>query len=166
MQILDCLDDLPDKLRCDALRKTTLALQPRVDLPLWSEFKDQVERIIVLVMIEQLHYILVIQFIHDLDFKFDLLDKVVLYDLCLVNDLDSVDVLTSLMSDFVNLSESTDTNVGIGERLKVILPALSLLAISHTGRQEKDSTLDWVDFAAELRRDFNRGWLSFHIFLH
>ena len=111
MQILDCLDDLPDKLRCDALRKTALALQPRVDLPLWSEFKDQVERIIVLVMIEQLHYILVIQFIHDLDFKFDLLDKVVLYDLCLVNDLDSVDVLTSLMSDFVNLSESTDTNV-------------------------------------------------------
>ena len=62
-------------------------------------------------MIEEFDYILVIQFIHDLDFEFDLLDKVVLYDLSLVDDLDSVDVLTRLMSDFVNLSEASDANV-------------------------------------------------------
>ena len=111
MQILDSLDDFPDKLRRNAFGEATLALQPRVDLPLRSELKDQVERIVVLVMIEQLDYILVVQFIHDLDFKFDLLDKVVLYDLSLVDDLDSVDVLTRLMSDFVNLSEASDANV-------------------------------------------------------
>ena len=111
MQILDCFDDFPDKLRRNAFGEATLALQPRVDLPLWSKFKDQVERIIVLVMIEQLDYILVIQFIHDLDFKFDLLNKVVLYDFSLVDDFDSVDVLTRLMSDFVNLSEAADANV-------------------------------------------------------
>ena len=117
-------------------------------------------------MVVEFNDVLVVQLVHDLHLKLDLLNKVVLDDLSLVDDLDSVDVLTRLMSDFINLSESADTNVGVGERLEVILPALSLLAISHTGRQEKDSTLDWVDFAAELRRDFNRGWLSFHIFLH
>ena len=115
-------------------------------------------------MIEEFDYILVIQFIHDLDFKLDLIDKVVLYDLGLVDHLDRIDVLTCLMTNFVNLSEATDADIGIGQGLEIILPALSFLPICHARRQEKNPTLDVIDFAAELGWHLNCCWLTFHIF--
>ena len=162
MQVLDRFDNFSNKLCGDSLGESTLSLQSRVDLPLRSEFKDQVERIIVLVMVEELDYILVVQFIHDLDFKLDLLDKVVLYDLCLVDHLDRIDVLTCLMTNFVNLSEATDADIRVSKRLKVVLAALALLAVRHTGRKEQNSALDIIDFATQLRWHLNRCWLILH----
>ena len=54
-------------------------------------------------------------------------------NLRLIDDFDSVDVLTCLMAHFVNFSESADANVRIGERFKVVFAALALLAVRHTG---------------------------------
>ena len=54
-------------------------------------------------------------------------------DFCLIDDFDSVDVLTGLMAHFVNFSESADANVRISERFKVVFATLALLAVRHTG---------------------------------
>lgn len=111
MQVLDSLNNLSDELCGNTLGKTTLALQTRVDLAFRGKFKDQVERIVVLIVIEKLDDVFVVQLVHNLDLKFDLLDKVMLNNFSLVDDFDSVDVLTSLMSHLVHFAEAANSNV-------------------------------------------------------
>lgn len=147
MQILDSLYDLSDELGCHSLRESTLALEPGVDLSLGSELENQIEGVVVLVVIKQLHDVLVVELVHDLDFELDLLDQVVLDNLGLVDDLDSVNVLGQLVAHFVNFTEATDADVRVGQRLEVIFATLAFLPVGHTGRQEEDPALHCVNFA-------------------
>ena len=41
----------------------------------------------------KLHYVLMVKLVHDLYFKFNLLNKVMLDDFTFVNDLDGIDIL-------------------------------------------------------------------------
>ena len=62
-------------------------------------------------MVEQLNHVLVVQLVHDLNLKLDLLNQVVLNDLSLVDDLDSVDIFRLLVAHFIHLSEATYADV-------------------------------------------------------
>ena len=116
----------------DALGEAALPLQPRVDLAFWGELKDQIERVVVFVMIVQLHDVLVVQLVHDFNFKLDLFDQVMFDDLRLIDHLDGVNIFGTLMSHLVHFSETTDANIGVGKGFEVILPTLALIAILDT----------------------------------
>ena len=62
-------------------------------------------------MIEELDDVFVVELVHDLDLKFDLLDQVMFDNFSLVDDLDSIDVLASLMSHFVHFTEAANSNI-------------------------------------------------------
>lgn len=115
MEILARLDHLTDELGGNSFGEATFSLQPRIDLTLWRELQNQIERVVVFVVVEELHDVLVVELVHDFDLKLDLLDQVVLNNLCLVDHLDRIDILRCLMAHFVNFSEATDANVGVGE---------------------------------------------------
>ena len=65
-------------------------------------------------MVVELDNVFIVQLVHDFDLKFDLLNEIVLYDLGFVYDFDSINVLGLLVTHFVNLTESADTDVRIG----------------------------------------------------
>lgn len=111
VEILAGLDHLTDELGGNSFGESTFPLESRVDLALGCEFQDQIERVVVFIMVEELHDVLVIKLVHDLDLKFDLLDEVVLDNLGLVDDLDRVDVLGCLVAHFVHLAEAANADV-------------------------------------------------------
>ena len=120
-----------------------------------SKLKDEVEGVIVFVVVVQLDYVLVVELVHDLYFKLDLLDQVMLNNLCLVDHFDGIDILRLFVAHFVDFTESTHTDIGVSKRLEIVFTALSFLTICDRWRQEKNASLDVVDFALELRWDLN-----------
>ena len=56
-----------------------------------------------------------------------------LNDLGLVDDFDGVNLLGLFVSDFVNFSKTTDSNIRIGKRLEVVAATLALLAMNDRG---------------------------------
>jgi len=123
-------------LRGNSLRESSLSLQQTVDLAFGRELKDEVEGLVVFVMVVKLHNVLLVKLVHDLDLQLDLLNQVVLNDLRLVDDFDGVDILGYFVSHLVNFAEAADTDVGVGERLKVITATLALFSPDHRWRQK------------------------------
>ena len=62
-------------------------------------------------MVVQLHNMLMVEVVHDLDFKFYLLHQVMFNNLGLVDDFDSEDVLGKFVPYLVNFSKATYTDV-------------------------------------------------------
>ena len=111
VQILDRGNNLAKILSGDTFGESSFPLEDRVDLAFWCKLQDEVEGIIILVVVVQLDDVLVVQFVHDLDFELDLLHQVMLDDLRLVDDLDGIHILGALMSDFVHLAEAANADV-------------------------------------------------------
>ena len=59
-----------------------------------------------------------------------------LYDFWFVDHFDCIDILRGFMAHLVHFTESTHSDVGVGQRFKIVFSALSFLAISDTGWQE------------------------------
>ena len=64
-------------------------------------------------MIVEFQNVVVIQLVHDLYLKLNLLHQVMLQNLLLVDNFDSKHVFAHFMSYLVNFSKPTDTNIGI-----------------------------------------------------
>ena len=111
MQILDSLNDFSDELGSDSLGESALTLESGVNLALGGKLQDEIERVVILVVVKELHDVLVVKLVHDLDLELNLLDEVVLDNLGLVDDLDGVNILGHLVAHFVNFSKATDADV-------------------------------------------------------
>ena len=111
MQVLDSLYDLTNELSRDSFREPTFSFEAGVDLALRRELQNQVEGVVIFVVIEQLDNVLIVELVHDLDFELNLLNKVVLNDLCLVYNFDSINVLRLLMAHFINFTKPTNSYV-------------------------------------------------------
>ncbi len=77
--------------------------------------KNEVKVIIILVMIVEFDNVFMIEVVHDLNLELDLLNQIMLDDLCLVDDLDGKNVFGHFVPHFVNFAEAADANVGISE---------------------------------------------------
>ena len=80
-------------------------------------------------MVVQLDDVLIVQLVHDLDLKLDLLDQVMLNNFGLVDNFDGVDVLGVLMAHFVYFTKAANTDVRVCKRLEVVFATLTLLSI-------------------------------------
>ena len=107
-------------------------------------------------MVVQLNDVGVVELVHDFDFELDLLHKLVLDNLCLVYHLDRIDFLRNLVPHFVNFSKATNTNVRVGQGLKVVSAAFAFLARHNRRRKEEDPVLHWVHLGFELGWHFDR----------
>ena len=135
--------------------KSPLLFEKGVDLALGAVLQDKIEVVVVFVVVVKLQDMVVIKLVHDLDFKLDLLNQVMLYDFLLVNDLDGEHVFRDLVAHLVNLPEATNTDVRVGDGLEVVLAALPLLTPHDRGRQKEDPALDVVALVFQLRRDLD-----------
>ena len=163
MKIRTSGNAFPKILSCNLFTKSALFLKHRVDLSLGTILQYQVKIIVILVVVVQLKDMVMVQLVHDLDLQLDLLNQVVLKNLFLVDDLDGEDVLGYLMSYFVDLAEATDSDVGVGEGLKVILPAFSLFTPDHRWRKKQYPILNVIHFVLQLWWDLY--WLYNDLFL-
>ena len=107
-------------------------------------------------MVVQLHDVGVVELVHNFDFELDLLHKLVLNDLCFVYHFDRIDFLRNLVPHFVYFSKATDTNVGVGKRLKIVSAAFTLLARHNRRRQKENPVLHRVHLGFELGWHFDR----------
>ena len=95
--------------------ESTFFFEQGVDLAFGTELKNQIEVVVVLVMVVQLENVIMIKLIHNLYFKFDLLNQVMLENLFLVDNLDGKHVFGDFMSYFVYFSKATYTDIGVGK---------------------------------------------------
>ena len=72
MEILARTYDFPQILRSILLVESALLLQNRVKLSFCTVLEDKVEVVIVLIVVVEFDDILVIEIVHDFDFKLDL----------------------------------------------------------------------------------------------
>ena len=106
-------------------------------------------------MIVELENVVMIELVHDFDFKFYLLNEIMLNDFLLVDDFDGEHVFGYFVANFVNFTKPTNSDVAVRDRLKVIFTAFSLLPSHYRRRQEQDSALDVVNLVFELGRYLN-----------
>lgn len=128
VEVLNSTDDLPQVLSSQLIVEAALPLEHGVELALAAVLQNQIEIVVVLVVVVQLDDVLVVDVVHDLHLKLDLVDKVVLHDLRLVDDLDREHILRHLVPYLVDLAKAPDPDVGVSQRLEVVFPALPLLA--------------------------------------
>ena len=92
MQVLASRYDLSQVLCSLLLIQTAFLLKYGIELPLRAVLKNQIEVVVIFIVIVELHDILMIQIVHDLDFELDLLHQVMLNNLDLVDNLDGENV--------------------------------------------------------------------------
>lgn len=119
-------------------------------------------------MIVQLQNVVVVEFVHDFYFKFDLLDQIMLQYLFLVYDFNCKHIFADFVTHFVHFAKTTYANIRVSQWLEIVLPALSFFAINDRGRQEQDPVLDSVDLVRKMLRNLNRNYwcLFFLLFWH
>ena len=78
-------------------------------------------------MIVKFDDIRVVELVHNFDFKFDLLNKVVLNDFLFTDNFDCIRVLAYFVAHFIHFSKTAYTDVAVCETFKVVSTAFTLL---------------------------------------
>lgn len=113
VEVLDSRDALSEVLTRYFVSEAAFFLEQRIDLALSTELQDKIEVVVILVVIVQLQDMVMVQFVHNLHLQLDLFNQIVLKNLLFIDDLDGEHVFAYFMTHFINLSESTNTNISI-----------------------------------------------------
>ena len=62
-------------------------------------------------MIIKLYNVVMVQVVHDLDFKFNLLNKIVFYDFCFIYDFYGIDIFGCFVAYLVYFAKAAYTDV-------------------------------------------------------